>query len=120
MDVLRSDRQESHRCSQDRKLRYPDYLASGPGRSLREVQRLKQRINRSIVFLFHAQRNPNADKRTYENEDPIGIFLPALDHLVVFFFYNLGIYGEKLPRVITEVGFSLRWLIRHWQRVVIH
>jgi hypothetical protein len=35
-----------------------------------------------------------ADTRTHENEDPISIFLPALDHLVVLFLRSLGIYGK--------------------------
>jgi hypothetical protein len=59
------------------------------------------------------------DTRTHENEDPVGILLPALDHLVVFVLGSLGVYGEKWPRAITKVGFSLEWLIRCWLRVVV-
>ena len=37
------------------------------------------------------------DTVTHENEDPISILLPAIDHLVVFFLCNLGIYREEWP-----------------------
>jgi len=37
----------------------------------------------------------NGDKKTYENEDTIGIFLPAIRHLVVFFLGNLCVHGEE-------------------------
>jgi hypothetical protein len=33
--------------------------------------------------------NENGDTMTHENEDSIGIFLPAVGHLVVFFLCNL-------------------------------
>jgi hypothetical protein len=59
----------------------------------------------------------DGDTRTHENEDAIGIFLPALDHLVVFIICGLGIYREERAGAVTEVGFSLRWLIRRRLRV---
>ena len=51
----------------------------------------------------------NANMKTHKNEDPISIFLPALDHLVVLFLCSFGIYGEKRTRAVTETGCSLRW-----------
>ena len=60
------------------------------------------------------------DTRTHEKEDPIGILLPALDHLVVFIICSLGVYGEERLRAITKIGFksSLQWLILPRLRVV--
>ena len=52
MRVLCSGRRELRRCSQDRKRRCPDCLASDLGRSQQEVQQQKRRINRSIAFQF--------------------------------------------------------------------
>jgi hypothetical protein len=60
----------------------------------------------------------NADTTTHENEDSIGIFLPAIDHLVVLFLCNLRIYGEEQSRAITKVGAPLELLIR-CQRMVV-
>ena len=54
----------------------------------------------------------NANTMTHKNEDPISIFLPALDHLVILFLCFFGVYGEERSRAVTEVGFSLQWLIR--------
>jgi hypothetical protein len=54
----------------------------------------------------------NGNTRTHKNENAISIFLPALDHLVVLFLCSFGVYGEEWTRAVTEVGFSLRWLIR--------
>jgi hypothetical protein len=50
--VLRSGRREPDRCYQGRMRRYPDCLASGPGLSQQGAQRLRLRIDRSIVFQF--------------------------------------------------------------------
>jgi hypothetical protein len=47
------------------------------------------------------------DTRTHEKEDPIGIFLPALDHLVVLIICSLGVYGEEWFRSVTKIGFKL-------------
>ena len=47
------------------------------------------------------------DRRTHENEDSVGILLPALNHLVVFLLCSLGIDGEERPRAVTEAGFFL-------------
>ena len=41
----------------------------------------------------YGQGNMNADTRTHENEDPVSILLPAFNHLVVFIFCSLGVYG---------------------------
>jgi hypothetical protein len=46
---------------------------------------------------------------THENEDSIGIFLPAVGHLIVFFLCSLRIQGEEGPRAVAKVGFPLRW-----------
>jgi hypothetical protein len=59
----------------------------------------------------------DADTGTHKNEDPISIFLPALDFLVVGYLCSLGVYGEERPRAVAEVGFSSRWLIRRRLRV---
>jgi hypothetical protein len=59
----------------------------------------------------------NGSTRTHENEDPIGIFLPALNHLVVFVICGFTVYGEERPRAVAEVRFSLQWLIRLRVRV---
>ena len=66
----------------------------------------------------YAQDNVNGDSVTHENKDPISIFLPAFDHLVVFIVRSLGIYGEERPRTVSKVGISLRWLLRCPLRVV--
>ena len=57
----------------------------------------------------YAQINLDAAIRTHENEDPIRIFLRALNHVVVFILCDLGVHGEKLSRAVTKFGFSLRW-----------
>ena len=57
----------------------------------------------------YAQIISNAVTRTHENEDPIRIFLRALNHIVIFILCDLGVHGEKLSRAVTEFGFSLRW-----------
>jgi hypothetical protein len=49
----------------------------------------------------------NADTRTHEKENPISIFLPALDHHFVLFLCSLGVYGEERPRAVTKVRFLL-------------
>ena len=59
--------------------------------------------------LVYAQINLNADTKTHENEDPIGIFLRVQNHLVVFILCGLGVHGEKLSRAVTKFRFSLRW-----------
>ena len=61
--------------------------------------------------LVYAQISMDAHTRTHEIEDAIKIFFPALDHLVVLFLRGFGVYGEQWSRAVTEVGFSLRWLI---------
>ena len=43
---------------------------------------------------------------THEKEDPLCIFLPALDHFVVFFLYGFGVYGEERSRAVNEGEFS--------------
>jgi hypothetical protein len=45
--------------------------------------------------------------RTHENEDAISVFLPAVDHPVVFFLCSLGIHGEEGTRAVTKDGFCL-------------
>ena len=60
----------------------------------------------------YVQDNMNGDTRTHEDDDPFCILLPAFDHLVVFFLCDLGVHGEERLRAVTEVGFSLGWLIR--------
>jgi hypothetical protein len=57
----------------------------------------------------------NVETRTHENKDAIGIFLPVLDHLVVFVICSLGVYGEERPGAVTEIGFSFQWVI--WRRL---
>ena len=57
----------------------------------------------------------NVDTRTHENKDAISIFLPAFDHLVIFILCHVGVYGEELPRAVTEGRFRL---IRCRPRVV--
>ena len=52
MGVLRLDQREPDRCCQGRMQRYPDCLASGLEQSQPGGQRLRQRIDRSIVFQF--------------------------------------------------------------------
>jgi hypothetical protein len=57
----------------------------------------------------YARRKMYADTRTHKNEDPIGILLPAIGHLIVFFLCSLGVHGKERSRAVPEVGFSLRW-----------
>ena len=54
----------------------------------------------------YAQCSINANTRTYKDEDPFSILLPALDHLRVIFFCGFGAYEEERCRV---AGFSLGW-----------
>ena len=57
--------------------------------------------------------------RTHKNEDSISsIFPPALDHLLVFILRSIGVYGKERPRTVTEVMFSMQWLIRRRLRMV--
>jgi hypothetical protein len=67
MSVLRSGRQEPDRYCQGGMRRYPDSLASGPERSQQGGQRLRQRIDRSIVFQSFAKidewRHGDSQKR---------------------------------------------------------
>jgi hypothetical protein len=58
-----------------------------------------------------------ADARTHKNEDPISVFLPALDLLVVVYLCSRGVKGKERPRAVTEVGLSSRWLIRRRLRI---
>ena len=76
------------------------------------MRQLRQRIDRSSVLVC-VQDNMDADRRTHENEDSVGILLPALDHLVVFLLCGLGIDGEERPRAVTEAGF-FRFVIWRW------
>jgi len=55
--------------------------------------------------------------RTHEDEDAIGILLPAVDHLVVFFPRKLRIHGKDWPRAVTEVGLPLLWLVGYRLRL---
>ena len=48
----------------------------------------------------YAQNDMKAMRRTHE--DPMSIFLPALDHLVVRFLCGFGVHGEGWSRVVTE------------------
>ena len=54
--------------------------------------------------VYWVQRNEYT--RTHENEDYISISSPALGHLVVFFFCNLGIHREERSRSIPKVELS--------------
>jgi hypothetical protein len=60
-----------------------------------------------MVFriMYEAARIGNT--RTHENEDAISVFLPTLDHPVVFFLCSLGIHGEEGTRAVTKDGFWL-------------
>ena len=60
----------------------------------------------------------DSNTRTHKNEDPISIFLPSVNHLVVLLLCSLGVYGEERPRAVTKVGLSLQWLILCRPRVV--
>jgi hypothetical protein len=52
----------------------------------------------------NAYDSENSCVVTHKNEDAIGVFLPAFDFLIVFFFCYLGIQREERPRAITESG----------------
>jgi hypothetical protein len=45
---------------------------------------------------------------THEKEDSISIFLPSVDHLLVFNICSLGVDGEERAGAVTKVGFSLQ------------
>jgi hypothetical protein len=86
MHVLYLGRRGPHRCSQDRMLRYPDYLASGPGRLSKGAGLPRQRIDQSIVSQF-TQKNyrfqyENSRKRVF-HQHPFAIGRPSscLQHL---------------------------------------
>ena len=68
MNVLWSGQRELDKCCQDRMRRYPDCSTSGPGLSQQGGQRLRLRINRSILFQF-MQRQTNADTRTHKKRE---------------------------------------------------
>ena len=57
----------------------------------------------------YSQIKLDAVTSTHENEDSIGIFLRAQNHVVIFILCDLGVHGEKLSRAVTKFGFSLRW-----------
>ena len=88
--------------------RYPGCLAAGPGRSQKGEQRRQRRINQPRVPVY-AQDNMDADnKRTHENENSVGILMPAFHHLDVFILCSVGVYGEELSRAVTEACFFIR------------
>jgi hypothetical protein len=60
------------------------------------------------IVPYYAQIHMYDDMRTYKNKNPIGIFSPAIGHLVVCFLCSLGVHGKQRLRIILEVGFSLR------------
>lgn len=65
--------------------------------------------NRPVYSVpIYAPNGMNPNMRTHKKEHPIGIFLPALDHLVVLFLCDFGIYGKERSRAVTK----LRWLIQ--------
>lgn len=55
----------------------------------------------------YARDSTTSDTWSHEYEDSVGVLLPAVGHLVVFFFRNPRVYEEEWPRTVTEVGFSL-------------
>jgi len=120
MRVLRSGWQGPHRCCWGRRRRYPEDFAAGPVRSWQEAQRRRQRTNRSAMFpSMHKTTWMPISLRTYENEDPISILLPTLNHLLVFILRSLGVHEEEWPRTVTELRFSLQSLIWCQLRVVV-
>jgi hypothetical protein len=119
MRVLYSGRRELRKCSQDRKRRCPDCLASDPGRSQQGVQQQQRRINRSIASQFMSNEIcMNADTRAHEKQYPISIFLPTLDHLVIFDVRSIIIYGKERCRAVPGIGLSLGWLAQWRLRIV--
>ena len=66
------------------------------------------------MFQFVHKGSMNIDTRTYEDKNSLSIFLPAFDHLVVFFYCGLGIQGEDRLRAVTNVRFYLQWLQFLW------
>ena len=92
--------------------RYLGCLASDPGRLHLGAQLLRQRIDQSsIPVQVCAQDHINADTRTHENEDSVGILLPAFDHLVVFLLRGVGVHGKERTRAVAEAGPVSRLLI---------
>jgi hypothetical protein len=53
----------------------------------------------------------NSETRTHEEENSFGIVLPLVNLLLIFNICCLGVYGEERAGAVTEVGFSLQWLI---------
>ena len=50
------------------------------------------------MFDVVMQRKVDAHRaKTHKNEDSVGISLPAIGHLVVFFFRGLGVHREERP-----------------------
>jgi hypothetical protein len=54
----------------------------------------------------------DADMRTHKNENSVSIFLPALNHLVVFIICSLGVHREERTGAVTEVELPMQWRIR--------
>lgn len=54
----------------------------------------------------------DADTRTHKNENSVSIFLPALNHLVVFIICSLGVHREERTGAVTEVELPMQWRIR--------
>ena len=73
------------------------------------MRRLWQRIDPSCVPVS-ARDILNADRSTHENEDILGIFLPAFNHFLVCLLRSLEIHGEERPRAVTGAGL-FRFLI---------
>ena len=65
--------------------------------------------NRPVYSVpVYAKRYMGCNTRTHEKEDSISIFLPSVDHLLVFNICSLGVDGEERAGAVTEVGFSLQ------------
>ena len=50
--------------------------------------------------------------RTHEDNDTFSIFLPAFDHLIVFFLCHLPIHEEERPGAINKLRLLFLILIR--------
>ena len=51
----------------------------------------------------------DSDTRAHENENAISIFLPSIDHLLVFYSCSLRVYGEERAGAVTKVVLFLQW-----------
>jgi hypothetical protein len=84
MGAVHLDQLEVHKVSRDRMRLYLGSLAGGLGVIQRRVLQRQRRINQSIWLLNQYPPVHKVDFLTYKDNDPIGVLLPTIGHLLIF------------------------------------